>query len=356
MRIAQLAPLVESVPPLGYGGSEQVVSDLTEELVKRGHEVTLFATQDSVTSARLIACAPAGLRRSHIAPTRWPAFDLKALLKLESLEGQFDVIHNHAGYMALPVLRNSRCPAVTTLHNPVKDYCAEIFLTCSDLAYVSISQAFQRLNYPEKLNYVATVYNGINLDSFRYDPTVQRTHLLFVGRVCEAKGTLQAIQIARRLALPIIIAGKVDDNDLEYFEELIKPLIDDPGVKFIGEVTGQEKSSLYSSAIATLCPIAFEEPFGLVLAESLASGTPVMAFRRGAVPEVVSDGETGVVGETVDDLVNRFNQVEKIDRAQCRLRVERLFSKESMAEQYESVYEGLRAKPRKGGQLQKVSR
>ena len=286
MRIAQLAPLAESVPPRGYGGSEQVVSDLTEELIKRGHQVTLFATEDSVTAARLVAVAPEGLRASGISPTRFPAYDLKTLLRLENMAGEFDIIHNHMGYSALPFLRNAHCPTVTTIHNPVKDYCSEIFLACRQLPFVSISDAYQRLNYPNELNYVATVYNGINISSFKFDRALHRTNLLFVGRLCHDKGTLEAIQIAKGVGLPLIIAGKVDNNDREYFEKEIQPHLDDVDIKYIGEVSGQEKSALYSSAIATLCPIDFEEPFGLVLAESIASGTPVMAFRRGAVPEV----------------------------------------------------------------------
>jgi glycosyltransferase involved in cell wall biosynthesis len=341
MRIAQLAPLAESVPPRGYGGSEQVVSDLTEELVKRGHDVTLFATEDSVTSARLIASAPEGLRASNIAPTRFPAFDLKTLLTLESMEKDFDVVHNHMGYIALPMLLNLHCPVVTTIHNPVKDYCADIFFACKNLSYIAISNAYKRLNYPNQLNYLATVYNGINIQAFNYDEGIHRTNLLFVGRICQDKGTLEAIQIAKGVGLPIILAGKVDNNDRQYFEEHIQPLLSDTNVKYIGEVTGQEKSALYSSAIATLCPIAFEEPFGLVLAESLASGTPVMAFNRGAVPEVIADGETGIVGSTVAELINRFGEIQNISRADCRARAERLFSKERMAENYEKVYEQL---------------
>jgi glycosyltransferase involved in cell wall biosynthesis len=356
MRIAQLAPLAESVPPKGYGGSEQVVSDLTEELVMRGHQVTLFATEGSETSGHLVTCAPAGLRQSDIAPSRWGAYDLRSLLRLEKMAGQFDIIHNHMGYSALPLLRQAECPVVTTIHNPIKDYCAEIFLACSSLSYVSISDAYRRLNYPKELNYVATVYNGINIDSFHFEKSMHRTYLLFVGRLCQDKGTLEAIQIAKRVKQPIILAGKVDNNDREYFETSIKPLLDDVDVKYIGEVTGQEKSTLYSAAIATLCPIAFEEPFGLVLAESNASGTPVLAFRRGAVPEVIADGVTGIIGDTVDDLVDRFGELQKIDLAACRLRAEQLFSKERMAERYEEVYKQLLSRVRPSGQLQEVLR
>jgi glycosyltransferase involved in cell wall biosynthesis len=356
MRIAQLAPLAESVPPKGYGGSEQVVSDLTEELVKRGHDVTLFATADSETEAHLVSCAPRGLRQSDISPTRFAAYDLGALLTLEQMANQFDIIHNHMGYSALPLLRNIDCPVVTTIHNPVKDYCAQIFLACRDLPYVSISDAYRRLNYEKELNYVATVYNGININAFYYEKGVHRTNLLFVGRLCADKGTREAIEIAQRLGLPITLAGKVDNNDRPYFEQHIQPFLSHPNVKYIGEVTGQEKSALLSSAIATLCPINFEEPFGLVFAESLASGTPVMAFKRGAAPEVVSDGETGIVGQSIDELVSRFGEISTIDQAKCRLRAEELFSKAGMTEKYERVYEQLQPNFKQTKQLHEVSR
>jgi glycosyltransferase involved in cell wall biosynthesis len=341
MRIAQLAPLAESVPPRGYGGSEQVVSDLTEVLIRRGHQVTLFASQDSVTQARLIPCAPSGLRQSNISATRFGAYDIKALLKLENMAGEFDIIHNHMGYSALPQLRNIACPSVTTIHNPIKDYCAEIFLSCKELPFISISDAFRRLNYGNELNYVATVHNGIDIKAFHFDRFTHRHNLLFIGRICHDKGTLEAIQIAQRVGMPLVIAGKIDNNDRQYFEEKIEPLLNDKGIKYVGEVTGKEKSTLLSSAVATLCPINFDEPFGLVFAESLASGTPVLTFRRGAAPEVVTDGQTGIVGDSIDDLVRRFGSVCSLDRDACRVRAQQLFSKESMAEKYESAYRQL---------------
>ncbi len=340
MRIAQLAPLAESVPPRGYGGSEQVVSLLTEELVSRGHEVTLFGTADSITSARLISCAPEGLRRAQEIPTtRWPAYDLKALLTFERMKEQFDIVHNHMGYSALPFLRHLQVPTFTTNHNLVSEYCAEIFLTCRDLPFVSISDAYKRLNYPLALNYVATIYNGIDLDAFSFDESYKRRFLLFLGRICAAKGTIEAIKIARRLGVPITLAGKVDQNDQEYFDNCVRPLLSEPGVEYIGEVSSQEKARLYSEAVATLCPIQFEEPFGLVLAESLASGTPVMALRRGAVPEVISDRETGIVGDTVEELIERFEEIKGISGQSCRHRAEFLFSKERMTDQYETLYQ-----------------
>lgn len=339
MRIAQLAPLAESVPPKGYGGSELVVNLLTEELVKRGHDVTLFASGDSKTEGRLIECAPEGLRASSIAPTRWHAYNIKALIKLEQMQDQFDIIHNHMGYAALPALSHFRCPVVTTNHNPLYDYCKDIFFAYGKMPFISISDAYKRLNYPDKVNYVATVYNGINLEDFEVDLSQPRKHLLFLGRLCADKGTKEAIEIAKRLDMPLLLAGKVDKNDEPYFNEFIKPRLNDTNVKFVGEVSTDQKRELYSSAIATLCPINFEEPFGLVFSESLACGTPVMAFNRGAAPEVISDGETGVVGHTIDELVNRFGEIKNITPEICRTRVARHFSKEKMTDSYLKAFE-----------------
>lgn len=339
MRIAQLAPLIESVPPNGYGGSELVVSLLTEELVKRGHEVTLFASADSTTQARLIPCAPEGLRRAEgIAPTRWAAYDLRSLLEVERMQKKFDIIHNHLGCISLPFLRNISCSNVTTNHNPIADYSASIYLDCGHLPYVAISNSYKQLNYPTALNYVATIYNGIDLNTFNLDGAGQRSYMLFVGRISQAKGTVEAIRIAKELSIPIIVAGKVDRNDQEYFDHFVRPLLSETGVEYVGEVTMKQKCDLYKGAVATLCPIKFEEPFGLVLAESLASGTPVMALRRGAVSEIISDSETGIVSDTVEELISRFGEVQKISPNQCRQRVKSLFSKERMADQYEALY------------------
>lgn len=338
MRIAQLAPLVEAVPPHGYGGTELVVSLLTEELVARGHAVTLIASGDSQTSARLLAIVPEALRRQNIPERRWAAYDLRAMLKLEELAGQFDVVHNHMGWQALAWLRRLSVPSVTTNHNPVKDYCAPIYLACGSLPYVSISNAYRRFNYPDRLNYVATVYNGIDIERFDTLSDTVRSFLLFLGRVCPDKGTAEAIRIAQAVGLPLKIAGKLDANDRSYFESSVKPHLRSPEVEYLGEVDHQGKVELYRHAIALINPINFEEPFGLVMAEALASGTPVVALNRGSVSEVVSDGETAVVGESVDELIRRFPEVEKIRADACKRRARALFSKQKMADGYERVY------------------
>ena len=338
MRIAQLAPLSETVPPKLYGGSELVVSLLTEELVKRGHEVTLFASADSETSGCLISSAPTGLRQAEdIPPTRWPAYELKSLLALESMQSQFDVVHNHMGYSALPFLRNLKCLSLSTNHNPVKDYCSDIYLKFRELPFVAISNAYRRLNYPLDLNYIATIYNGIDI-GINVDLTRVRRYLLFLGRICSDKGTVEAIHIAKRLGVPMVFAGKVDDNDREYFDTLVKPLLAEPNVEYVGEISASEKAKLYAGAIATVCPIQFDEPFGLVFAESLAAGTPVMSFNRGAAAEVIDDGTTGILGNTEEDLINRFGEIISMSSENCRKAVMQRFSKERMANEYEALY------------------
>jgi glycosyltransferase involved in cell wall biosynthesis len=339
MRIAQLASSVERVPPEGYGGTEVVVANLTDELVKRGHEVTLFASGDSKTSAKLVSCTKRALRAADEPARRWAAYDIATLLKLKEMSWQFDVIHNHMGWQALPLLAELGVPVVTTNHNPIKPYCTPIYLHYASMPYVAISQAYKRLNHPDKLNYVATVYNGIDLDRFRRgNGKTKRDYLLFIGRLCEDKGTEPAIEIAEKLHLPIILAGKVDTADQDYFEKKVRPHLSASAVRFVGEVNHREKVALYHHAIATVYPVAFEEPFGLVMAESLASGTPVLAFDRGSVREVLSDGDTAIIGKSVEELIDRFPQVRNIRADQCRKRVEQLFSKERMVDAYEEVY------------------
>jgi len=348
MRIAQLAPLIECVPPTGYGGTELVVSLLTEQLIKRGHTVTLFASGDSKTKARLIDVVPEALRKAKDIPLhRWPAYDLRSLLKLKEMQDEFDVIHNHMGYMALPFLNNLNCAVVTTNHNLVADYCAELYLAHRDLPFVAISDAYRRLNYPDYLNYTEVIYNGIDIDEYVCDLTIKRDYLLFVGRISADKGTAIAIDIAVKLGLPLKIAGKVDVVDEDYFAKEVKPRLSRANVEFLGEVSMAQKVELYSRAIAVVYPIAFEEPFGLVMAEALASGTPVLALDRGSVKEVIFDGETGVVALSASELVDRFCEIKNISASTCRQRAVKLFSKERMSQEYEDLYVRLAEKSKK---------
>lgn len=352
MRIAQLAPLIERVPPSGYGGTELVVSLLTEQLVKNGHDVTLFASGDSISESQLVSVIPEALRKRKDIPLhRWTAYELRSLLKLQEMSSQFDIIHNHMGYQALPFLQQFDCPVLTTNHNHVADYCSDIFLAYKHLPFISISESYRKLNFPQELNYVAVIYNGIDIAKFKYDPNAQRDYLLFIGRVSADKGTAHAIDIAIRLGQPIKIAGKVDLVDADYFTEEVKPRLQNKNVEFLGEVSFAEKVALYAGAKAVLYPINFDEPFGLVMAEALASGTPVVGLNRGSVREVVSDGETGIIGNSVDELLMRFNELDNLSNAACRKRAEKFFSQERMTEDYENIYGSLINNYMRGGKL-----
>ncbi|MBS1954978.1 MAG: glycosyltransferase family 4 protein [Cyanobacteria bacterium SZAS-4] len=343
MRIAQVAANTEPVPPQGYGGTELIVSLLTEELVKRGHEVTLFASGTSVTSAQLVTVVDEPLRAGgKYNMLQWPAFDMQTLIEVENRQDQFDVVHSHMSWSALPVLDRLKCATVTTMHNQVKPYCEGIYLRYKHLPYVAISDSFRALNYPDQLNYVGTVYNGIRVKDFRSEnDTDQRAGLLFVGRLCKDKGTAEALDIAKQLHMPLTLAGKVDKNDEAYFETEVKPRLENSDAEFIGEVNHDQKVELYGKALAVVYPVNFSEPFGLVMAESLAAGTPVMAFDRGSVREVLDDPKTSIIGSSVDQLVNRFPELKNINRNDCVERVQNLFSVEKMVDAYEAVYKSL---------------
>jgi len=344
VRIAQLAPLTESVPPKGYGGTELVVSQLTEELLRRGHNVTLFATGDSLTEAELISVAPRGLRMDAVPHHRWCAFETRLILELVRRQNEFDIVHNHLGFIAWPYLDKLNCPVVSTNHNPIIDYCADIYLEFPHLPVIAISDAYKRLNYPNQLNYVGRVYNAVGEDVFPREPISpdvigeqkDRDYLLFLGRVSHAKGTADAIKIARAVNLPLKIAGKVDANDAEYFEQNIKDELHD-GIEYIGEVGFQEKLNLYRKAKAVVYPIHFEEPFGLVMTEALAAGTPLVALDRGSVREILVDKVNSVVADSVDELIARFGEVDRIKSSDCIAHA-RSFSVDRMTSSYEEIY------------------
>lgn len=341
MRIAQLGTNTERVPPAGYGGIELVTSVLTESLCQRGHNVTLFASGDSLTKAKLVSVTDIALRQTKDIPQRrWQAYDIQSLLKVTEMQNEFDIVHNHMGYQALPSLAKLNCAVITTNHNPIKPYNLPIYEAFRHLPYVAISNAYKALNYPDSLNYIGTIYNGIDLTAFPLAKNRQRTFLLFLGRICEDKGTAVAIEIAEKLSLPLKIAGKVDEPDQDYFNSKIKPRLS-AAIEFLGEVNHQQKVDLYQQAIALLHPICFDEPFGLNMAESLACGTPVMAFDRGSVPELLADSDTAIIGRSANDLIQRFPDLAKIKPEKCRERIEKYFSLEIMVEAYESAYRAL---------------
>jgi len=334
MRIAQVAPLYESVPPKLYGGTERVVSYLTEELVRLGHDVTLFASGDSVTRARLRAMVPHGLRLE--GPVDGIAHHVHMLEKVGQLADEFDVIHFHTGYLHFPMARMLRMPHVTTLHGRLDlPDIHPLFREFADMPAVSISNA-QRTPMPF-LNWQATVYHGVPHDMYSFRKQAG-DYLVFVGRVSPEKRVDRAIEIAKRVGRKLYIAAKVDEVDRVYFRETVQPLLGHPLIEFIGEVGEDEKSELLGGAYAFVFPIDWPEPFGLVMIEALACGTPVVAYPCGSVPEIVRHGETGFVVRAIDEAVAALERVGDIDRARCRADFEDRFSAARMARDYLAAY------------------
>ncbi|WP_244818119.1 glycosyltransferase family 4 protein [Caballeronia sp. Lep1P3] len=340
MKIAQVAPLYESVPPIAYGATERIISYLTEALVALGHEVTLFATHDSHTRARLVSSAPTALWRDERV---WDttSHHLRQLDAVIRRSAQFDVIHFHTEPIHLPMQRFLSCPSVTTMHGRLlpADH-GPLFETFADAPLVSISDS-QRNGAPHA-NWRATVHHGLASGEMRYS-NARGDYLLFVGRVMPEKRIDRAIEIARRAGLPLKIAAAVHPGERAYFKEEIWPLVtaSQSFVEYLGEVGGETRRALFANARALVFPIDWEEPFGLVMIEAMASGTPVIAFRRGAVPEVVEHGVNGFIVDDVDQAVDAVRALGEIDPARCRQSFEKRFSAERMARDYLAVYRDL---------------
>ncbi|MFO7305904.1 MAG: glycosyltransferase family 4 protein [Gammaproteobacteria bacterium] len=340
MKIAQVAPLIESVPPQLYGGTERVVAYLTEELVKQGHDVTLFATGDSVTSAQLVASTPRALRLDPTVKDYTPY----AVLQLEHVRQrahEFDIIHFHSDFMHLPLVRElvpNR--AVTTMHGrlDLSDY-KPLFDEFTDVALVSISN-HQRTPLPH-VNWVATVYHGLPSTVCPFQPNPRGDYFAFLGRISPEKRPDRAIEITRRAGVKLKIAAKVDVVDEPYFRREIEPLLSQPHVEFIGEINEEQKADFLGNALGLLFPIDWPEPFGLVMIEAMSCGTPCIAWRAGSVPEIVEPHVTGFVVDSIDDAVDAVRRVPSLDRAQVRARFEQRFSAERMARDYLEVYQKL---------------
>jgi len=338
MRIAQVAPLYESVPPKYYGGTERVVSYLTEELVRQGHEVTLFASGDSVTKARLVSACPRSLRLDKHCVDQM----VHHILLLEQVfrrAAQFDVVHFHVDYLHFALSRRQPTAHVTTLHGrlDIPDL-VPLYQEFSDIPVVSISDA-QREPLPW-VNWQATVYHGLpdDLYSFRAAPG---TYLAFLGRISPEKRVDRAIEIAKRVRMPLKIAGKVDRVDEDYFESVVNPLLRDPLVEYVGEIGEGVKDEFLGNAYALLFPIDWPEPFGLVMIEAMACGTPVIAYRRGSVPEVMEEGRTGFIVKGLEEAVEAVWRVPKLSRERCREIFAQRFTAARMAGDYLRVYERL---------------
>jgi glycosyltransferase involved in cell wall biosynthesis len=343
LRIAQVAPLFESVPPRGYGGTERVVSYLTEELVRLGHEVTLFASEESRTSARLVPSCPRSLRLDPRSVDQ-VARHLVLVEQVYRQAADFDLIHFHIDYLHYPVTRRYRVPNVTTLHGrlDVPDL-VPLYREFPEMAVVSISEA-QRRPLPW-LDWRATVYHGLPAGSreIAAGGDAGRGYLLFLGRVSPEKGLDTAIEIARRAGRPLRIAAKVDRADRDYYEREIVPRFGQRGVEYLGEVGGGAKLRLLAGAEGLLFPIRWPEPFGLVMIEAMACGTPIVAFRQGAVPEVMADPRSGFVCSTIEEAVAAVARLPELSRRGCRQVFEERFTAARMARDYLEVYRRLLA-------------
>ncbi|MBF2001151.1 MAG: glycosyltransferase family 4 protein [Synechococcales cyanobacterium M58_A2018_015] len=337
MRIAQIAPLWERVPPPAYGGTELVVSLLTDELIRRGHEVTLFATADSITLAKLEPGALEPLRRIGATLQEAQVYDTLQLSKVYEHANDFDIIHSHVDFPALAYANLVKTPTVHTTHGIIPPWVEPIYIKNKHQNFISISNSQRRNDLG--LNYIATVYNGIDPNSYVFHPQPDNPpYLAFLGRMSPEKGPHLAIEIAKRTGWHLKMAGKVDRADREFFEQQVAPLIDGKQIEFLGEANHAQKSDIMGGAVATLFPITWREPFGLVMTESMACGTPVIAMAMGSAPEVIVHGKTGFLCQTLDECIAAIDRVAEIDRRVCRRHVEQHFSVQSMVDGYEAVY------------------
>ncbi len=339
MRIAQIAPLMESVPPRLYGGTERIVSYLTEELVRMGHQVSLFASGDSLTAATLVPCVPVALRLDKQVHDTIPYY----MIMLDHVRRQahnFDILHFHVDFLPFPLFRSMAGRTVTTLHGrqDLPDL-PPFYSAFEDMPLVSISDA-QRLPLP-KASFAATIHHGLPLDLHRPTLNPQGGYVAFLGRISPEKGPERAIHIARSMGIPIKIAAKVDKVDEGYFRECVAPLLNDPGVEFIGEINERQKTKFLGEALALLFPIDWPEPFGLAMIEAMACGTPVLAFRRGSVPEIVDEGVTGVIVDGMEQAHGALPRVFSLNRRAVHQRFVERFSATSMAQNYLNLYRSM---------------
>jgi glycosyltransferase involved in cell wall biosynthesis len=342
MKIAQVAPLAESVPPRLYGGTERVVSYLTEELVRLGHEVTLFASADSKTAARLVACAPRALR---LDPEVTDALPHHLLMneRVRSLAHEFDVLHFHVEHVHLPVCRSFAHKCLTTLHGRLDlPDLVPLYREFDEMPLVSVSNAQRRPL--ARANWVGTVYHGLPDAVCPFNPAPRGQYLAFLGRISPEKGVERAIEIARRSGQRLRIAAKIDSVDEAYWHSRVKPLVSGPLIEYVGEVSEKDKPSFLGNATALLFPIDWPEPFGLVMIEAMSCGTPVIASPRGSVPEIVEHGITGFIARSVDEAVAAVGEIGSLDRARVSRRFEERFGARRMALDYLAVYRKLGVK------------
>ncbi|MCX6178017.1 MAG: glycosyltransferase family 4 protein [Chlorobiales bacterium] len=339
LRIAQIAPLVERVPPKKYGGTERVVYHLTEGLVERGHDVTLFASGDSLTSARLVAPIRESLRLGKKAHTPIMVNMMMLSRVYEKMAHEFDIIHSHLEYLTLPYAYKSEVPTVLTMHGRLDLGDSPAMLkSYPDMAYVSISDSQRRP--AEEINWVKTVYHGYPSSCFEFNEN-PGDYFLYLGRFSEEKKPEEAIMLARACNIPLKIAAKIDPADKGFFEKKIKHLLDHPLIDYVGEVDDVRKVELLKNAKALLNTIDWPEPFGLVMIEALACGTPVIVRGCGSAPEVITHGKTGFICNSRLDFIDAIHNVDLISRKTCRKEFDRRFSRDCMVENYEELYYNL---------------
>jgi glycosyltransferase involved in cell wall biosynthesis len=339
MRIAQIAPLYERVPPRLYGGTERIVSYLTEELVRQGHEVTLFASGDSKTSAKLVRCCDMALRLNPIVRDPLP-YHVIMLEEVRQRADEFDVLHFHIDLLHAPLVRDFADRTLTTLHGRLDlPDLSPFYGVFRDLPLVSISN--DQRKYLSHANWVGTVHHGIPRN-LPFQPNPAEGYLAFLGRIAPEKGPDRAIEIAARSGMPLKIAAKVDRVDQSYWEEKIRPMVQaHSNVEFIGEIDEHDKAKFLGDAAALLFPVDWPEPFGLVMIEAMACGTPVIAFGRGSVTEVLEDGTSGLIVDTVEQAAAAVSKIASLDRAKVRAEFERRFTVERMAHDYLEIYRAL---------------
>ncbi len=338
MKIAQIAPIIERVPPKKYGGTERVVYALTEELAAKGHDVTLFATQDSITSAKLVSACEKGAR--ELCKGNYYERSLQTLAHIGvaySMQKEFDIIHDHCGISSLPLAINSTTPVIMTVHGAFNRNVSPVYIRLRNNVnpyFVSISNS-QRKSLPI-LNYIGTVYNGLDMKEYPFSATGEG-YLLFVGRITEEKGVGEAIKVALKLKLPLIIAAKLEKKDHYYYKKHVKPYLSN-SIRWIGEVTETQRNKLMSRALCFLHPITWMEPFGLTLIEAMACGCPVIALNQGSTPEIVINGITGYAANDIYEMVRAVKKVNLINRKYCRQYALNNFSSQQMTSNYEILY------------------
>jgi glycosyltransferase involved in cell wall biosynthesis len=344
MRIAQIAPIIERVPPKKYGGTERVVSCLTEELVRRGHEVTLFASGDSVTKAKLRSVYPRALREARFRDLY--GTNSKTLLNIGlayASQDEFDIIHDHSGYISQPTANLAKTPVVLTMHGQFAADLRDIYKLLPRPHIVTISK--EQGKYASDLNIVGTVYNGLEMDDYPFS-TGNDGYLLFVGRLSMEKGPHYAIEVALAMNLPLILAAKLEEVDRPYFRQYVEPYLSEQ-IRWIGEVDERERNRLMSRAMCFLHPITWREPFGLTLIEAMACGCPVIAFGLGSIPELIVNGRTGFVVSTVVEMIDAVGRIAQIDRHRCRQHALRNFNAKKMTDGYEAIYRHILSQDKK---------